>query len=101
MVEDQVTGFVARPLSNHMEFYWESNVKTGTIPVKSEFERAVASLNPEVVSQIKEFALVLIDKPSLRRQMGRIGRAKVDHGEFSIDKRNEVLKSVFDKALNS
>jgi glycosyltransferase involved in cell wall biosynthesis len=40
----------------------------------------------------------LIENPERRRQMGRAGRWEVEQGKFSIEKRNEKLKRIFDEA---
>lgn len=41
----------------------------------------------------------LIENGAMRRQMGKAGRWEIEHGRFSIDRRNEVLKRVFDEAI--
>jgi len=40
----------------------------------------------------------IIENPELRRQTGKAGRWEVEHGKFSIERRNEKLKRIFDEA---
>jgi len=53
---------------------------------------------PWRVKQIVEKTSLLIEDDSLRRRIGREARHLIEHGEFSIKKRNEKLKKIFDMA---
>jgi glycosyltransferase involved in cell wall biosynthesis len=52
-----------------------------------------------IVNQIVDKASFLIEENSLRRQIGREAKRMIEHGEFSITKRNEKLKRIFDEAI--
>ncbi|MEM2117721.1 MAG: glycosyltransferase family 4 protein [Candidatus Bathyarchaeia archaeon] len=51
-----------------------------------------------LVKQIVEKTSLLIEDDSLRRRIGREARHLIEEGEFSIKKRNEKLKRIFDEA---
>jgi glycosyltransferase involved in cell wall biosynthesis len=53
---------------------------------------------PWLVKQIVEKVSLLLEDGSLRRRIGREARRLVEHGIFSIEKRNEKLKRIFDEA---
>jgi glycosyltransferase involved in cell wall biosynthesis len=52
--------------------------------------------DPNVVAELAEKMKILIENEKLRRSMGKTGREIIEHGEFSIDKRNNALKKIFD-----
>jgi glycosyltransferase involved in cell wall biosynthesis len=52
-----------------------------------------------IVNQIVDKASLLIEESSLRRQIGREARRLTEQGEFSVTKRNEKLKRIFDEAI--
>ncbi len=51
-----------------------------------------------VVKQLVEKTSSLIDNKALRVSMGRKGREETEKGEFSLKRRNERLKKIFDEA---
>jgi glycosyltransferase involved in cell wall biosynthesis len=60
---------------------------------------ALEKVNVAVVRRLIDKIALLVDNPSLRRQMGKSGRWEVEHGKFSLRRRNEALKAAFDEAL--
>lgn len=54
-----------------------------------------------LVKQIVEKTSLLIEKCSLRRRIGREAKHLVERGNFSIEKRNEKLKRIFDAATHA
>jgi glycosyltransferase involved in cell wall biosynthesis len=52
-----------------------------------------------VVAELVDKISILIENGTMRRQMGKAGRWEIEHGEFSIERRNEVLKRAFDEAI--
>lgn len=42
----------------------------------------------------------MIKDKGVRRKMGRAGRKEIETGKFSIEKRNEKLKRIFDEATS-
>jgi hypothetical protein len=53
------------------------------------------------VKQIVEKTSLLIEECSLGRRIGREARHLVERGDFSIEKRNEKLKRIFDAATHA
>ena len=68
--------------------------------VYPEVLRALQTTDPRLVNDIVEKASLLIENPELRRKMGALGRWRVEHGNNSLENRNDRLKEVFDRALN-
>ena len=95
LVEDGKTGFVVRRSSSipYDNFYFGLSSQRG-------FFKAVKQLDEGVVRQLTEKVSTLIVNPELRRKMGKAGRWEVEHGKFSIEKRNEKLKKIFDEATS-
>ena len=60
--------------------------------------RAVKITDPKVVEEFVKKTSILIEDGELRRRMGRTGRQEIEVGKFSIKKRNEKLKKIFDEA---
>ena len=65
----------------------------------SDFREAIRKSDPAVVEELVKKVSLLIDSPLLRRGLGKAAREEVEHGRFSIGKRNEKLKRLFDEAL--
>lgn len=63
-----------------------------------EFKRALTSVPDSLVADMVERIALLIENPDLRRRMGEAGRREVEHGKFSMAKRNEALKRILDEA---
>jgi glycosyltransferase involved in cell wall biosynthesis len=63
------------------------------------WRRVIMSVDDELMRGIIRKTSRLIDDPELRRRLGSEGRKKVEHGEFSIQRRNEALKNVLDEAI--
>ena len=50
------------------------------------------------MEELVEKTSILIDDEKLRRKMGKAGRQEIETGKFSLEKRNERLRKIFDKA---
>jgi len=61
-------------------------------------KRGSRSTNPEVVRELADKTSRLIEDRELRRKMGKNGRQEVEHGRFSMEKRQERLKQILDEA---
>jgi glycosyltransferase involved in cell wall biosynthesis len=101
LVQNGVTGYVIKPRSQQMKFYWEDYMKTGVLPRRSLYDEAVHALNPDVVEQLVELSSKLVDNPTLRMSMGRAARREIEVGRFSVANRNCILKTIFDRALSN
>lgn len=100
LVEDGVTGFVIKK-SEKVPYYWENHFYGPSEPQRRQFVKAVQTVDPKVVQELVEKTSILIENQELRRRMGRAARWEVEHGKFSIERRNEVLKRIFDEATGS
>ena len=94
-VQDGKTGFV---VAASKAIPYEKLHLEGCLPLPS-FIKAIARVDPEVVRQLADRVSLLIENEELRRQMGRAGRWEIENGKFSINRRNEQLKRIFDEAI--
>jgi len=90
MVRDGETGFLIRP-----PFGLNPDVQT------REIMDMVSARSPDmhVAKELVEKTSVLIADERLRRRMGIAGRREIETGKFSIKRRNEKLKRIFDEAI--
>lgn len=65
-----------------------------------EFKKAISAPPPGLIDATVVSLGLLIDNPELRRKMGKAGRWEVEAGKFSIEKRNDNLKKIFDEAID-
>jgi glycosyltransferase involved in cell wall biosynthesis len=98
LVEDGKTGLLIKG-SAEVPYYIENWVAPG-VGDKSDFSNAIKVIDETMVAELVEKTSILIEDASLRRRMGRAGRWEVEHGKFSIQKRNEKLKRIFDEATS-
>lgn len=97
-VEDGVTGFVVAS-SENVPYFLENFTLTSETIYRSRLIKATRSVKPRVVDELVAKTSLLIENPDLRRKMGKAARREVDHGRFSIRKRNDRLKKIFDEAV--
>lgn len=62
------------------------------------FLHSMRSLRPYMKEKLKEYMKLLIEDSSLRQKIGKEAALTIEKGEFSIAKRNSLLKEVFDQA---
>ncbi len=98
MVEDGKTGFTIRK-SEKVNYYTENFIPIWDYDSGSQFMKSVKAVEPRVVQELVEKTSTLIENKDLRRRMGRAGRREIETGSFSIEKRNEKLKRIFDEAI--
>ena len=96
IVEDGKTGLLAQK-SDSIPYYKESFLPTFGTP---QFKRAIRTPDPRVVERLAEKISILVDNEELRRRMGQAGRWEIEHGKFSVAKRNAKLKEIFDEATS-
>jgi glycosyltransferase involved in cell wall biosynthesis len=97
MVENGKTGFVIER-SKRVPYYVENFIPNWSYDPTSKFMRTIKTVDPEVVDELVEKTSILIEDEELRKRMGRAGRQEIETGKFSIEKRNEKLKIIFDEA---
>ena len=100
LVEDGKTGFVIKK-SDKIQYYTENFIPDWSHYPTSKFIMTIKTTDPVVVKELVEKTSVLIEDEGLRRSMGKAGREKIEEGKFSISKRHEKLKKIFDEALET
>lgn len=88
-VEDGRTGTVAPHRRNLPP--WDTS--------EHEVEKVLNIPDPGFVRGIVEKTAVLVEAPELRRRLGRAARDEVENGKFSLIRKNQQLKSIFDQAV--
>ena len=90
MVRDGETGFLIRP-----PFGLNPDMLT------REIVNMISARSPDmhVAKELVEKTSILIEDEGLRRKMGIAGRREIETGKFSIKRRNEKLKKIFDEAI--
>jgi len=99
-IEDGVTGFVAAS-PEKIPYFLENLILTSETIYRSRLIKATRDVEPKVVDELVMKTSLLIENPELRRKMGKAARWEVDHGSFSIKKRNDQLKRIFDEAVRA
>jgi glycosyltransferase involved in cell wall biosynthesis len=94
VVEDGRTGLL---IEKSARVPWYVNGSIPNDPLHPSFLRAIRTVDQRVVQQLVEKVSVLIENVELRRSMGTAARWEVEHGRFSIERRNEKLKRVLDE----
>lgn len=94
IVEDGKTGFVIKQPDGFQLPIVDFLPDREVVPVK----RTGRIINPQLVNELVEKTGLLVENEELRRRMGKAARQEVEKGKFSINKRNEKLKIVFDNA---
>lgn len=97
MVKDGETGFLVNK-SKKIDYYIENFIPNWSSPKSLQIIKNI--IDPEVVNEIVEKASILIEDENLREKMGKAGRREIENGIFSIKKRNEKLKEIFDEGIN-
>jgi glycosyltransferase involved in cell wall biosynthesis len=93
-VEDMKTGVLLTPPPRVPYYTWNG----GPNHYDRSFWLGIRHSRPWLVRQIVEKVSLLIEDGSLRRRIRREARRLVEHGNFSIEERNEKLKRIFDEA---
>jgi glycosyltransferase involved in cell wall biosynthesis len=101
LVQDGVTGFLVKA-SDRVPYYDpdEEFIPSMVTPRRSEFLEAIEQTDNRVVDDLSAKVALLIENPELRREMGRAARREVEYGRHSIERRNIVLKTILDEAIN-
>jgi glycosyltransferase involved in cell wall biosynthesis len=98
-VEDGVTGFVVAS-SKKLPYFLDNFILTSETIHRSRLIKAARNVESDVVDELVAKTSLLIENNDLRRKMAKAARWEVDHGRFSIEKRNEKLKRIFDEAIS-
>jgi glycosyltransferase involved in cell wall biosynthesis len=87
------TGFLIS--SPHLHRFTDGHVIRTEHP---DWGKHIRTLDFRMVDELEEKLAILIEREDLRRKMGMAARCEVEQGRFSIQRRNEQLKMVFDEA---
>jgi len=90
-------GLLIDPL-NSKDFY--TKYKTPN-DFSGSFTKAIRSSRPLITKKLKEGMKLLIEDASLRNRLGKEALNTINDGEFSLKKRNSLLKEVFDEATQN
>jgi len=96
VVEDGKTGFVIEVPDREL-IQDDHFIPPWDLPA---FRRSIRRSHPQVVKGLVEKTSILIEDPQLREKMGKGGRWEVEHGKFSIQKRNSRLKRILDEVTS-
>ena len=99
MVENGKTGFIIKK-SEKVHYYAENFIPIWDYTPGSQFMKAVRILDHKVVEELVEKTSILIEDRDLRKKMGKAAREEIETGRFSIEKRNERLKRIFDEGTS-
>jgi glycosyltransferase involved in cell wall biosynthesis len=94
-INDLKTGVLLKTSPSIPYYSWNG----GPNHYDKEFLRGLRQSRSWLIKQIVEKASMLIENESLRRKIGREARFLVEHGEFSIPRRNMKLRRIFDEAI--
>ena len=93
MVKDGETGLLIRPPFG----------LNPDLPLPYEQKKILFARGPDMrlVKMLAERTSMLIEDEKLRRRMGIAGRREIETGKFSVKRRNEKLKKIFDEAIEN
>ena len=102
IVEDGVTGYVMKDDFDGDYFrndYGVRMIPLAEWPVSLKYMNAISRVDRPFAMKIAEKALSLADNPHLLARLSERARYEVEYGKFSVRRRNERLKSIFDQIL--
>jgi len=79
------------------KMHWDKYVKFD--PKYKKFNVDAVKIHPEMVKDLVKKLSILIEDKNLRRKMGQNSFKMVDSGKFSIKRRNEKLRKIYEEAL--
>lgn len=94
MVKDGKNGFLVKK-SDMINYTVENQIPNWSSSDSLQFMKK--NINSMIIKEITEKMRILIDDEKLRRNMGISGRNEIDNGKFSINRRNQRLKKIFDE----
>ncbi|MBA7613120.1 hypothetical protein ES703_20363 [subsurface metagenome] len=82
-----------------MPYFLENFILTSETTHRSRLIKATRSVEPEVVDELVTKISLLMENFDLRKKMAKAARWEIEHGKFSIKRRNDRLKKIFDEAV--
>ena len=92
IIEEGYNGFLL-----NTKMHWDEYVKFD--PKYKKFNKDVSNYHPETIKDLVKKLSILIEDKNLRRKMGENAFKTVDSGKFSIKRRNEKLRKIYEEAL--
>jgi len=96
MVQDGKSGYLI-DCSTEVQYYTNEGVPNWSSP--DNLKRIINYTDERIVDQLVVAISNLIENESERRQMGVRGRELIKTGKFSIAKRNQKLKQIFEESI--
>ena len=100
IVQNGITGLLIQP-SKTVPYYWKNLLTPMGSPLHRQYVEAIKVPDPAVVDDLIAKTSILIENPTLRKELGRRARWEVEEGKHSIARRNQAFKHIFDQALES
>lgn len=69
-------------------------------PISKSYHDSMRKTRPHLTKKLKEFMKLLIEDSSLRQKIGNEAALTIEKGEFSLQRKNDLLKEVFDSATS-
>lgn len=66
-----------------------------------KFMKGMQNVSEYMIENIEKYMIMLIEDTSLRQKLGKEARNTIEKGEFSIDKRNEKLRVIFESSIRN
>lgn len=89
LVQDGYNGFLVKSPAHWYDYRF--NLK--------KYAKIVEKRHPETVKQLVDKISILIEKPKLRKKMGKNSFDLVESGKFSIKERNRRLRAIYSEAV--
>jgi glycosyltransferase involved in cell wall biosynthesis len=88
-------GLLIEP-SPKMKYYTETK---SPYDYSIKFVKGMNQVSEYMIENIKKNMIMLIEDKSLRKKLGSEARNTIEKGNFSIEKRNEKLKNIFESSM--
>ena len=88
-------GLLIEP-SPKMKYYTETK---SPYDYSIKFVKGMNQVSEYMIENIKRNMIMLIEDESLRKKLGSEARNTIEKGDFSIEKRNEKLKKIFESSM--
>lgn len=64
-----------------------------------KFMKGMQNVSEYMIENIEKYMIMLIEDAPLRQKLGKEARNTIEKGDFSIDKRNEKLRNIFESSI--
>ena len=99
-VKNEVTGLVV-PSPKEIPYVIDNFILTSETTQYGKLIKAIRKHRHKTVDDLSEATGYLIENPEMREKLGVAAKQEVDYGRFSLTRRNDVLKEIFDAATDN